>query len=56
MDLEEIPEYRRYKHEATCEICDMKNTILTQGDGGEETSIYLLCICGNYIKFILPVN
>jgi hypothetical protein len=58
MDKEEIIECKRYEYEKTCEICGLIQTILTQEDSFPEyhTRIYLMCQCGNYIEFTLPVN
>jgi hypothetical protein len=58
MDLSEIPEGLRNPYTQTCSCCGLDQTILTQhSDYPEyETEIYLICQCGEYIEFILPVN
>ena len=58
MKLEEISQFLRVEYEMVCDICQTKQTILTQAHvvPEYETEIYLLCQCGNYIEFELPVN
>lgn len=58
MKLEDIPQFRRYTYEKECRVCGIKQIILTQNnDFAEyETEVYLLCQCGDYIEFELPVN
>lgn len=47
-------------HQIYTEFCKCKreHTIITQKDSDPEytTDIYLLCGCGEYIHFVLPVN
>jgi hypothetical protein len=51
-----VPECDRYAYERVCE-CGKKQTLLTQSGPGEyDTGVYLLCTCGQYVEFILPVN
>jgi hypothetical protein len=39
-------------------ICKKEHTIITQRDNNPEyqTDVYVLCECGKYVHFILPVN
>jgi len=57
MKIEEIPEYSSYNYKQECE-CGKVHIVLTQRpDFPEyETEVYILCDCGKYIEFILPVN
>jgi len=57
MKLDEIWEHSRYEYTQLCN-CGIKHEILTQYyDSPEyETDIYVLCKCGEYIHFVLPVN
>ena len=57
MILDEIEKYQRYIYENKCE-CGKLHTLLTQKDQCAEydTEVYLLCDCGKYVEFILPVN
>ncbi len=58
MNMEEIAEDLRVEYEKVCCCCGLKQKILTQENyfPEYETEIYLLCQCGEYIEFILPVN
>jgi len=58
MRLEEISELSRCSYEKECSCCVIMQEILTKGGNSPEyeTEIYLKCQCGEYIKFILPVN
>lgn len=58
MNFEEIPQSLRNEYSQECDVCGMTSNILTQRDNFPEyeTEIYVLCRCGNYIEFILPVN
>lgn len=57
MRLDEIPSGLRYEYGKICD-CGRAYSVLTQkNDFAEyETEIYLLCSCGEYVEFILPVN
>ena len=57
MKIKEIPERRRFPYNSQC-TCGACYEILTQRDSYPEyeTEIYLLCECGEYVEFILPVN
>jgi len=57
MKYGEISTGNRCEYEKIC-ICGNKHRILTQRDNFPEyeTEIYLLCECGEYVEFILPVN
>jgi len=57
MNREEIREGCRYEYMQICN-CGKKHQILTQRhDFPEyETEIYVLCDCGEYVPFELPVN
>lgn len=58
MEIDNIAEGRRYSYKKECPCCGLGQEILTQryNDPEYETDIYLLCQCGEYIEFILPVN
>lgn len=58
MDLQEIDPHLRCLYVELCPKCKEIQHILTKrsNDPEYETEIYLRCQCGNYIKFILPVN
>jgi hypothetical protein len=58
MRIEEISEGYRNEYEMICDLCEMKQLILTQRNSFPEyeTEIYLQCVCGNFVQFILPVN
>lgn len=57
MIIDCIREWNRYEYKKTCE-CGKIHTILTQEDSFPEyhTDIYVLCECGQYVDFLLPVN
>jgi len=57
MKLEEISEFNQYEYTQEC-TCGKKHQILTQRDDYPEyeTDIYVLCTCGEYVPFELPVN
>lgn len=57
MKYDEIYPGCRYVYEKLCK-CGNRHKILTQRDNQPEyeTEIYILCECGEYIEFILPVN
>lgn len=58
MNLEEICDGDRYEYNAICDVCEQNMSCMTQEDRRPEyyTDVYFQCNCGNYIKFILPVN
>lgn len=58
MDREDISQGSQYSYEETCSLCEMKHLILTQDNNFPEydTNVYLQCVCGNFVEFILPVN
>lgn len=58
MNIEDIPEGLRYPYHALCPCCGITQTMLTQRDNFPEyyTEIYLMCQCGEYLEFNLPVN
>jgi hypothetical protein len=55
MKINEIPLSLRYEYSKICDVCEMKQTILTQSSNFPEykAEIYLQCSCGNYIEFNL---
>ena len=58
MKLNEICKAQRTEYQEECS-CGKKFTILTQNGlnlSEYETYVYLLCSCGEYVEFILPVN
>lgn len=57
MKKKEIPEFCQVEYLQQCN-CGKEHMILTQeNDYPEyETEIYILCDCGEYLEFILPVN
>jgi hypothetical protein len=57
MKIKKIPEYHRFPYEKTCK-CGKKFVLLSQKNDDPEyyTSLYLLCECGEYVKFNIPVN
>lgn len=57
MNLDAIPDSQRIPYENQCE-CGKNHTVLTQrGNFAEyDTEVYILCDCGEYVEFILPVN
>lgn len=57
MKLEEVPVYRREIYQDSCQ-CGKIIQVLTQRNNFSEyeTEIYILCECGEYLEFILPVN
>jgi rRNA maturation endonuclease Nob1 len=57
MKASEIKDYYvDYKKE--CENCKKIVTLKTQADECPEyyTTVYILCVCGDYVNFVLPVN
>lgn len=58
MKWDEIPNRLRYPYHQICPCCGIEHKIFTQRDNFPEyeTEIYLLCQCGEFIEFILPVN
>lgn len=56
MKIEDIPRFFRHPYHEICS-CGEEHQILTgcETDDENETVIYLLCSCGQYIEFILPV-
>lgn len=58
MKIDEIPQGHRFSYKKQCSCCGLEQEILTQrSDFPEyETEIYLVCQCGEYIEFELPVN
>ena len=56
MKIEEIGSWYA-KYEQKCD-CGKKHLILTQKDDRPEyyTEVYVLCDCGEYVNFELPVN
>ncbi len=58
MNLRDIPEGLRYEYEEQCPCCENVLTVRTQCDNYPEyiTEIFILCSCGEYIEFNLPVN
>ncbi len=57
MKLNEICPSNRYSYEILCS-CGKNHQILTQSYNFPEyeAQIYILCECGEYIEFTLPVN
>jgi len=57
MKYEEIPKGLRSEYKKECK-CGKTHLILTQKDDFPEydTEAYVLCNCGEFIEFILPVN
>lgn len=49
---------KRYKYTKKCKQCEKTHTLLTQEDADPEyyTEISVLCDCGNYVCFCVPVN
>ncbi len=58
MRYEDIDELDRYEYTKECPCCSLVVTILTQRDYRPEyyTGVYVLCGCGEYVEFVLPVN
>jgi len=58
MKVEEIRELDRYPYRKRCDRCGREITVYTQEDDDPEyyTDIYVPCVCGNYLKFKLPVD
>lgn len=58
MLIDEIPEYRRNEYIQECPTCTMTMFVLTQKDDFPEyhTDIYVMCQCGEFLEFNLPVN
>lgn len=58
MKLKKIPKGLRHSYVMKCSCCEAEQKILTQEDKDPEyhTKIYLECTCGEFIKFVLPVN
>jgi hypothetical protein len=58
MNIDELPEYRRSEYRQECPICSMEMLILSQKDSFPEyyTDIYVMCQCGAFLEFSLPVN
>jgi hypothetical protein len=59
MRLDEIKEYNKEgKFVEKCSSCGKECEARTQRDEDPEyyTTVYFLCICGEYVEFILPVN
>jgi hypothetical protein len=57
MKREQIENYLQTEYQRSCK-CGKVHSIVTQEDNGPEyyTHIYILCECGEYVKFKLPVN
>lgn len=57
MKKEEIHPSLRTEYAESC-VCGKAMTVLTQRENSPEydTEIYILCDCGEYVEFILPVN
>lgn len=57
MKIEDIEDYDKYIYTESCG-CGEKITVLTQRDVSPEyyTNVYVLCSCGDYVYFDLPVN
>ncbi len=57
MKHSEIAQWEKYGYEEKCE-CGKVFKVLTQEDDVPEyhTNIYILCECGAYVQFDLPVN
>lgn len=58
MKLEEITQGYRHEYLKVCSCCGLEQKILTQDNHlpEYETEIYLVCVCGEFIEFVLPVN
>lgn len=56
--MKQIYEANRFEYKETCENCGKITSVWTQQDDSPEyvTHVFLKCQCGDYIKFILPVN
>jgi hypothetical protein len=57
MIIDSIHERDRFKYEQKCQ-CGKIHIMLTQEDNDPEyhTRVYVLCDCGQYVEFNLPVN
>lgn len=57
MKLKKIPEWLRIPYTKTCK-CGKEYKILSNRDNDPEYlhEFYFECSCGEYVKFILPVN
>lgn len=58
MKYDEIPTGYIYSYKNLCANCGNRHEVLTRKDNFPEydTEIYILCECGEYTEFILPVN
>ena len=57
MKLKELPRGRMSIYHNTCD-CGKQHVIRTQSSNFPEyeTEVYVLCDCGDYVEFELPVN
>ena len=56
MKLDEIDAWKQFEYHEEC-ACGQQHEVLTQGGDGEyETDVYVLCACGEYVQFTVPVN
>ena len=57
MKLSDIDSLSQVSYRESC-TCGKRHVVLTQRDNFPEyeTEIYILCDCGEYVEFILPVN
>lgn len=57
MHRKEIPIYK-VEYRQTCPVCDLETLVLSQKDDFPEyqTEVYVQCVCGEFLEFILPVN
>jgi hypothetical protein len=58
MKIDEIEDEDKFEYREECKNCGRFCTVLTQRDNYPEyyTYVYIQCVCGDYIKFDLPVN
>lgn len=59
MYIDEVPQSSRTEYKQECPLCFCEMVILSEQPDSHfahEIDIYVQCQCGEFLKFILPVN